>query len=104
MAVSVTLDQRPKVVGDEMRSRATVTLDSSYPTGGEPLTPRELGLRYVNFALCTVSAVGGSVNVAQVHYDKANEKLKLFDETPAEVANAADVSGIKVQVIAFGKP
>jgi len=104
MAVSVTLDQRPKAVGDEMRSRATVTMDSSYPTGGEPLTARELGLRYVNYALCTISAVGGTVNVVQAHYDKENSKLKLFDETPAEVANAADVSNIKVQVIAFGKP
>jgi hypothetical protein len=103
MAVSVSLDQRPKAVGDEMRVRATVTMDSSYATGGESLTAKELGLRYVNFAIPTVSAVGGTVNVAQAYYDKSTEKLKLFDETPAEVANAADVSGIKIQVVAFGK-
>jgi len=90
-------------MGSEMRSVATVTMDSTYPTGGEPLTAKELGLRYVNSAVATVSAVGGTVNVAQASYDKTNEKLKLFDETPAEVANAADVSGIKLQVIAYGK-
>lgn len=103
MAVSVSIDQRPRAVGSEMRTIATVTMDNSYPTGGESVPAKELGLRYVNVAQATVSAVGGTVNVAQATYDKSTEKLKLFDETPAEVANASDVSAIKVQLVAFGK-
>jgi hypothetical protein len=103
MSASVTLNQRPRAVGDEMRATATVTMDATYPTNGESVPAKEFGLRYVNTAIPTIAAVGGTVNVAQAYYDKSTEKLKLFDETPAEVANAADVSGIKVQLVVFGK-
>jgi len=103
MAVSVANVQTPKVAGDQRVSVKTVTFDNKYVTGGEPLTPADLGLRYVNFAIATVSAVGGTVNVAQASYDTTNSKLLLFDETPGQVASEADVSGIKVQVVAWGK-
>ena len=103
MAVTASLKKPARVPGAERRTVTEVTLDNSYPTGGESLTAKELGLRTVDFAICTVSAVGGTINVTQAHYDVSTSKVKLFDETPAEVANAADVSGIKLQVVAFGK-
>jgi hypothetical protein len=102
MAVTAVVKKKARVPGSEKRTVTEVAMDNSYPTGGEVVTPKELGMRIVDFAICTVSAVGGTVNVAQAHYDTATGKLKLFDETPAEVANAADVSAIKVQVVAFG--
>lgn len=103
MAASVSNTRPPRTPGDERFSVSTVTFDNKYVTGGEPVSAASLGLRYVNFAICTVAAVGGTVNVAQAHYDTANEKILLFDETPAQVASEADVSNIKVQVVAFGK-
>jgi len=103
MAVTVTNVAKATVPGAERRTVKIVQFDNKYVTNGEPLTFKELGLKKVDFAICTVSAVGGTVNVAQASYDTANQKIKLFDETPAEVASEADVSNIKVQVVAYGK-
>lgn len=81
-----------------------VALDSSYPTGGEAVTAANLGLTRVDFAIATVkSAATTTVNVANVHYDKDTGKLLIYDESPAEVANAADINGLVVQVIAWGR-
>jgi hypothetical protein len=79
-----------------------VTFDSSYPTGGEPLAASDVGLRKIDWAFCNVKAVGGTVNVANVYFDRANNKLKVYDETPAEAANTSDLSTLVVQVAAFG--
>lgn len=93
------------VFGDQKVTVADFTFDNAYPSpGGEAVSPvNDLGLQKVNWAICTVkSATGGLVNVANVHYDRANNKLVVFDETPAEVANGADLSTLVVQVVAFG--
>lgn len=101
MAASVTVNDKT-VLGNKRVSFATVTLDSSYPTNGESVTAAQLGLSSVHAAVVTVSAVGGTVNVAQATYDVANSKIKVFDETPAEVSNTADLSNIVLKVVAFG--
>jgi len=102
MAVSVSRVQKGTVPGAERVSVTTVTFDNKYVTGGEPVTAANLGLKKVRFAICTIAAVGGTVNVASAHYVPATGLLLLFDETPAQVASEADVSNIKVQVVAFG--
>lgn len=103
MAASVTINSGPISVGSQFRTVATVTLDSSYPTGGETVTPAQFGLRSVESASCDIVAVAGTVNVANATYDRTNSKIKVFDETPAEVANGASLENVKVQVTAFGK-
>lgn len=90
------------VFGSRRVTVTDVTLDSSYPTGGEAITAAQLGLNTVLFAICNVKAVGGTVNVANAYYDSANAKIKVYDETPAEAANAADLSSLVVRVLAFG--
>lgn len=90
------------VIGNKRVSVTDVTMDSGYLSGGEGLSASSLGLRVVDFAICTVKSVGGTVNVAQVHYDPSTGLIHLFDETPAEVASTSDVSNIVVQVVAFG--
>ena len=102
MAVSTTVDKTPQVPGAQRFSVSSVTFDSKYVTGGEPLTAAELGLTRVDWAIATVKKVGGTVNVAQAVYNVEKSTLQLFDETPAEVASEADVSNIVVQVVAFG--
>lgn len=103
MAVSATKVAGTSTIFGNKRVRVyDVTFDSSYPTGGEPLAASALGLRKIQFAICTVKAVGGTVNVANVHYDRANSKLLVFDETPGEAADTSDLSTLVVQVVAFG--
>lgn len=100
---TVTINDGPVTIGSEFKVVATLALDSSYPTGGEAVSARQLGLSAVTTAQCDITAVGGSINVANASYDKTNGKVLLYDETPAQVANAANVDGTKVQIIAYGK-
>lgn len=79
-----------------------VTFDSSYPTGGEAFTAANFGLNNVVYGTADVKSVGGTVNVANVYVDRANLKLKVYDETPAEAANTSDLSTLVVQVQVVG--
>lgn len=103
MAATVSIVSDPaRVEGDHRVTCANVTLDSSYPTGGESVTPAQLGLEAVDYAIVNVKSVGGTVNVANASYDAATSKIKVHDETPAEVANTSDLSTLVVQIVAFG--
>lgn len=103
MAVSVAVVGTPyEVIGTKKQTVSDVTLDNSYPTGGEALTAADLRLNTVSYATCHVVGVGGTVNVANAYYDQPNSKLVVIDETPGEVANAADMSTTVVRVRAVG--
>lgn len=102
MATTAKVFRNGAGLGNKRISVYDVTMDSSYPTGGESITASDLGLRRVDFAICTVKAVSGTVNVAQAHYIPSTGKLKVYDETPGEVANAADLSNVVIQVVAIG--
>ena len=80
-----------------------VTFDSSYPTGGEAFTASDLGLNVVEDAEVEVKSVAGTVNVANVFADLTNSKLIVWDETPAQVSNASDLTDVVVRVTAHGK-
>jgi len=102
MAVTVAA-QTPRYYsqGNVRKTLHDITFDSSYESGGEPLTAAQLGLRKVLNAECNITAVGGTVDVAEASYAPATELVHLFDQTPAEVASG-DVSGVVVQVAAEG--
>lgn len=84
-----------------------VTFSASYATGGEALTPANLGLSGVICAITTPSA--GYV----FEYDVSAQKLKAYRQRdPAaaggadiplpEVAAAVNLSAVSTYVIAFG--
>lgn len=100
MSVTNTRTGLPKVPGAERFTVTTVAFDSSYPTGGEPLTASDLGLSVVTGAIATV-AVAGTGSVTAVFYDIANAKLKAF-AAAAEIANTTDISAVSAQVVAWG--
>lgn len=106
MAVTVTAvgsGAYDGVVGNLRKTVSTVAFDSSYPTGGEPLTAADLRLSRVAYADVTISTTATTtVNVAQLAYDTTNSKILAFDETPAEVANAANLAGYVAQIEAYG--
>lgn len=78
------------------------TFGSSYPTGGESLTPAQLGVGTVQFL---DAAPNGGYLFA---YDIAAKKLKAFVAgtafgTPAqEAANAANLATIVARVLVIG--
>jgi len=107
MAVTPTRTRKKGPISEHFTITA-VAFDSSYPTGGEALTAEDLGLTVVEYAFCFIkSAATTTVNVANAYYSAsltapATNKILLYDETPAQVANAADVAGLVVEVVAFG--
>lgn len=92
------------IVGAQKRTVTDCTFDSSYVTGGEVWTAANLGLNSVDTAhVGGLQATGAGVNVASAQVDLSAKTILLSDETPAQVANAADVSTTVVRVIAYGK-
>lgn len=90
--------------GKKRQVVTNVTLDNSYPTGGEAITAVQLGLSRVDTVICTTN----TGHVAQ--YDKANAKIKMYyadydavaDGALIEVANATDLSSVVVTCTAYG--
>lgn len=100
MALTIALvDQF--VTGNKRVVINDVTMDNSYQSGGEPLTPAQLGLSFHVSSQCNLKAIGGTTNIAEAYYDGA--LLRLWDETPAEVAGAQDVSTCTVRIRSEGR-
>ncbi len=108
MASVVSVASRVPVASRTSTPNMTVTdvtfASGTYPTGGDAVTAANLGLTRVHAAVATVKlAATTTVNVANVYYNIDTAKLLIYDETPAEIANAADVVGLVVQIIAWGR-
>jgi hypothetical protein len=76
--------------GDRMSARVTVAFDSSYPTGGESLTPEDLALGEIDILLA------GPHNGYVFEYDYTNKKLMVFQSaavTPAGTISAPTFTG-----------
>lgn len=108
MASTLTVASRVPVTSTASTPKMTVTdvtfASGTYATGGDAVTPANLGLTRVDVAIATVKlAATTTVNVANVYYNKDTGKLLAYDETPAEVSNGADLAGLVVQIIAWGR-
>jgi len=102
MALTITKDHYG-VSGDIRRHIATIDFDSSYPSGGEALTPADLALREIK------TLIVESKDGYQFEYDYANEKVKAFEAGADggaldEVADSTDLSSVTgVHVVALGR-
>lgn len=106
MAATVAQVTEPRNVGGGLlETISTVTMDSSYVTGGESVTANQLKLGTVIHASvgCNAGYVG--------EYDITNSKLKAYwvdtstDGAPlAEVATTTDLALIVFRVRAVGRP
>jgi len=84
---------------DRMKvAHLSITCDSSYATGGYPLTPAELGLSSIERVIPEVETVGTHFAV----FDYTNNKIVMFVAAGTQVANAADISTIKMKVTVYG--
>ena len=95
MGLTIT-NKRQISAGNMNMVLALVSFDSSYPTGGEALTPGNLGLASIEEIF--INAKNGYI----FEYDKANKKLKAFAPSGAAsgvatipVTDVADTSGDK---------
>lgn len=82
MALTITIDREERM-GRRFYRSGTIAFDSSYPTGGESLTPSDLGIRTIDILLA--APAGGLM----FEYDNANQKLKAIYPTGGSAAPAA---------------
>lgn len=90
--------QTPRVEGNRKTQTWKVTFDSSYVTGGYPVTPSMFGLNEVIEWL----DVALSSAAHPVVWDQVNSKLKVFTAQGAEVAGATNLSAVFVLCQVYG--
>ncbi|MGH9266731.1 MAG: hypothetical protein ACRD0D_00985 [Acidimicrobiales bacterium] len=105
MAVSIT-NLSVFVAGSKRMAVATVTFDSSYPTGGEPVTAANLGLATLD-ALFAADAVNATPANLTVRFDRTNAKLLVFrtgllNAAGEQVPDTTDLSAFSTVVLAVG--
>lgn len=111
MATSASIVQTPRPPGDQMFTVVDITCSEKYTEKGEVVTAAQCGLRSLAFVIplgVKTLGSGSTVNIANVVFSVATNKteglLILRDETPAEVANEAEIKKPTVTLAAFGKP
>lgn len=62
------------LLGDLRYAKVTIAFDSSYPSGGESLTPADLGLKTIDHI--TIHSTSGLV----FEYDYTNKKVKAYSQ------------------------
>lgn len=79
---------------------ALITFDSSYPTGGEAITPAQFGLQSIDFVSLANSGV------YSFEYDYINNKVKAYTTlaaaATAEVANATNLAAVTIRAVVHG--
>lgn len=91
------------VVGSRRQTITDVTMDNSYLSGGEPVTPANLRLGQFDHAICNIKSISGTVNVAEAFLDTGTQLLHVYDETPGEVASTNDLSNVVIRITAYGR-
>lgn len=83
---------------------AEITMDNSYPTGGEAVVPSDFGLSGIDAMICGLPPVGGFVP----SYLASTGKVKLFASTTGtpsalvEFTNTGDASAAVIPVVVWG--
>lgn len=97
MAVTVTIVKRGKL-NNSNHVIADITMDSSYATGGEAVTPALFGLGKIHTV--QVPAVVGS---RLAEYDNANSKIKMYSAVGTEVVAATNLSAVSFRAVVIGE-
>lgn len=106
MAVTTTRTQKQRVPGNQKFTVTSVTFDSSYAEGGEPLTAAQLGLTKVDFAMCNLTngTEASEKWVMAPFYTPSTSKIHLQDaKTGKELAKEVNCEKVTVTVVAFGR-
>ena len=91
--------------GSRRQTVSEVTLDSSYLEGGEPLTPKELGLTSVAWCFCNIltGSESETVEVGWAKYNISKELLEVFNyKTQKQIASTKNLEKVVIQVVAHG--
>lgn len=106
MALSVSII-KSNSVGVQRMTLATVTFDSSYPTGGEALVAADFGLTKIEAVIPAGPARSSTPEALPVSFDAANDKLLAFrvdqaDDVFEQVPDTTNLSAYSVVLMALG--
>lgn len=100
-AAIVTAVRNPAPLGNQRVGIFTFTFSTSYPAGGEPMTPSLFGMQKV-LAVIPLGSPRASAEVITV-YDSVNNTLALYtSSTGALVATSSDQSSNVEQILVIG--
>lgn len=110
MALTVAAPTKQGVFGDLRYVIVNITWDSSYPTGGLALTPKQVGLNQI-LGCESIGAGAAATAAVDISYDTTNQKLQAFGADGAaagianlkEIANATNLSTITTTAIFLGR-
>lgn len=107
LTIANTTPQSGDVWGRQKTRIVTVTFDSSYDTGGESLTPADVGLS--SFTIVDPCVDAADLPGYIVHFNYTTNKLMVFVEEAVaaggpllEVAAATNLATLKVRVLVVG--
>lgn len=102
MAIAISNEDRT-VMGDRVVIFATVTFDSTYPTGGEAIANTDFsGLNQIDFIQCSAPSIDDQAINSVVHV-RSTGKLMVIDAAGAQEGNGTDLSSTAMDIIVFGK-
>lgn len=97
MALTITPVSN-NVVGAQRLNVINVAFDDSYPTGGEAITPADMGMRA---RIDAVVPMASSPYI--VEFDTAASKLVAYTALGTEVTDTGNLTSLSVNVIAIGE-
>ena len=96
----------PMSIGDIKVTVSNIVFDAtSYSAGGFAVTPANLGLSTVLFAIASqIGPSSGAVTggVGEFVYNTSTGKIQVFNSTGVEGAPTTTLTGLTAQIIAFG--
>jgi hypothetical protein len=108
LAVTTTINDTARVPGSRRQTVSTVTMDTEYAAGGEPVTAAELGLTRIDWGLAQLltGSESETVEVGFASFVKKTDTTAVVElynyKTQKPIATNKDVSKVKVLVWAMG--
>lgn len=88
LAFSTVHKSSPNGVNNEVFGVIDITLDDSYPDGGWPITPANLGVSTIHLLIPPATSAGGLL----LQWDAANNKLLTYEQTADGLVSIVTVS------------
>ena len=99
--MATTTQYIPRSLDDLAVSISTVNL-GTYFIGGFSVTPTQLGLSKVVFAIISIHSIASANTATWYKYDVDTNKVVAYLSSGAEVSNGTDLSGLTRRITAFG--
>ena len=101
MAVSVSIEDRD-VWGSHQVRWATVTFDSSYPTGGEAVAASDFQLAELKNLIVENPSIDDEA-ITSAYYVESTGKIIVVAAAGTQEGAATDLSSTTLKVVAIGK-